>query len=100
LSELREAIKTDQIKKYHFNFLRNILEKTATFLGHNHWENLLEKVDGLPDPFASRILNLSSHSAHSGEETADIKDEDKEDLNKLVIFLTKTYGFKQGVQHD
>jgi wobble nucleotide-excising tRNase len=95
LSELREAIKTNQIKKYHFNFLRNILEKTATFLGHNHWENLLEKVDGHTDPFASRILNLSSHSAHAGEEIADIKDKDKENLVKLVKFLTKTHGFRQ-----
>lgn len=95
LSELREAIKNKQIRKYHFNFLRNILEKTATFLGHSPWQNLLEKVNGHPDPFANRILNLSSHSAHSGEETADIKDKDKEALEKLVMFLIKTYGFKE-----
>lgn len=95
LSELRNAIKTEQIRKYHFSFLRNILEKTATFLGHKHWENLLEKIDGHPDPFANRILNLSSHSAHAGEEIADINDEDKENLIKLVKFLTKTYGFKE-----
>jgi hypothetical protein len=95
LSELRNAIKTEQIRKYHFGFLRNILEKTATFLGHKHWENLLEKIDGHPDPFANRILNLSSHSAHAGEEIADINDEDKENLIKLVKFLTKTYGFKE-----
>ena len=43
LSEISEAIKTGQIRKYHFSFLRNILEKTSTFLGHKHWENLLEK---------------------------------------------------------
>lgn len=67
LTELRSAVKDGQIKKYHFNFLRNILEKTATFLGYLRWEDLLEKtVDGVPDPFANRILNLSSHSAHSG----------------------------------
>jgi hypothetical protein len=95
LSELRNAIKTEQIRKYHFGFLRNILEKTATFLGHKHWENLLEKIDGHPEPFANRILNLSSHSAHAGEEIADINDEDKENLIKLVKFLTKTYGFKE-----
>lgn len=95
LSELRNAIKTEQIRKYHFSFLRNILEKTATFLGYKHWENLLEKIEGHPDPFANRILNLFSHSAHAGEEIADIKDEDKENLTKLVKFLTKTYGFKE-----
>jgi len=96
LSELRKSINDKQIKKYHFNFLRNILEKTATFLGYKHWEDLLEKTDGdNPDPFANRILNLSSHSAHAGEEIADIEEIDKEKLIELVKFLTKTYGFME-----
>lgn len=95
LSELRSAIKNGQVKKYHFNFLRNILEKTATFLGHPRWEELLEKsVEGVPDPFANRILNLSSHSAHAGEEVAEIEDADKERLAQLVSYLSDTYRFR------
>ncbi len=95
LSELRVAINEGQIKKYHFNFLRNILEKTATFLGHSRWEDLLEKTaEGSPDPFANRILNLSSHSAHAGEEVAEIEDADKERLAQLVSYLSGTYGFR------
>src|SRR5690606_36657466 len=36
LAELEKAIlPTGEIKKFHFNFLRNILEKTSTFLGYN-----------------------------------------------------------------
>ena len=97
LSELKEAIINGQIEKYHFNFLRNILEKSATFLGHKHWEYLLEKTaDGHPDPYAKRIINLCSHSAHAGEEGADIKDEDKKKLGKLVTFLVDKYGFLAG----
>lgn len=96
LSELRSAISTNQIRKFHFNFLRNILEKTATFLGYPRWEDLLEKTaGGVPDPFASRILNLSSHSAHAGEEVAEIEDSDKERLAQLVLFLSETYRFKK-----
>lgn len=68
LSEIKNAMRDEQLKKYHFSFIRNILEKTATFLGHSKWENLLPKIDGKIDPFANRILNLSSHSAHAGEE--------------------------------
>ncbi len=95
LTELRSAVRDGRIKKYHFSFLRNILEKTATFLGFLRWEDLLEKTaDGVPDPFASRILNLSSHSAHAGEEVAEIEDSDKENLTQLVSFLTETYRFK------
>lgn len=96
LTELRSAVRDEQIKKYHFNFLRNILEKTATFLGYLRWEDLLEKTaDGIPDPFANRILNLSSHSAHAGEEVAEIEDSDKERLAQLVSFLSDTYRFKK-----
>jgi len=96
LSVLGEAIKTGQIKKYHFSFLRNILEKTATFLGYKRWEDLLEKtVEGAPNPFASRIMNLSSHSAHAGEEVSDVEDKDKEKLGELVKYLTETYGFSK-----
>jgi len=96
LSELSEAIKTSQIKKYHFSLLRNILEKTSTFLGYKHWENLLEKTaEGAPNPFASRIMNLSSHSAHAGEEVSDVEDKDKEKLGELVKYLTETYGFSK-----
>lgn len=37
LRELKNAIGMNSIKKYHFNFLRNILEKSATFLGYPQW---------------------------------------------------------------
>jgi len=96
LSELQNAIKSGQIRKYHFSFVRNILEKMATFLGYNHWPALLPKTtEDKPDPFANRILNLSSHSSHAGEEVADIEDKDKEKLEKLVTYLIETYGFRK-----
>lgn len=95
LSEIRDAISSNQIKKYHFNFLRNILEKTTTFLGHDKWEDLLPIVGSSPDPFANRILNLSSHSAHAGEETGEVEANDKEKLEELVNFLGSEYGFKK-----
>lgn len=96
LSELQVAIRSGQIRKYHFNFIRNVLEKMATFLGYNYWPALLPKtVEGKPDPFANRILNLSSHSAHAGEEVADIEVKDKEKLDELVKYLIETYGFRK-----
>lgn len=95
LSELQK-VKSKHIRKYHFSFIRNILEKMATFLGYNHWPSLLPKTaEGKPDPFANRILNLSSHSAHAGEEISVIGDGDKKKLKDLVKYLTETYGFKQ-----
>lgn len=35
--EIERAIRENNIQKYHFNFLRNILEKTSTFLGYEKW---------------------------------------------------------------
>ena len=96
LSELQSAIKSGKVRKYHFSFVRNILEKMATCLGYNYWPALLPKIaEDKPDPFANRILNLSSHSAHAGEEIADIEDKDRENLEGLVNYLIQTYGFRK-----
>ncbi len=69
LSELEKAIdpESGNIQKYHFNFLRNILEKTSTFLGYNKWEELLPEQSRRA--YYNRIINLSSHSKHHGEES-------------------------------
>jgi hypothetical protein len=40
-------------------------------------------------------MNLSSHSAHAGEEVSDIEDKDKEKLGELVKYLTETYSFSK-----
>jgi wobble nucleotide-excising tRNase len=93
LTELKKAVDADSVQKYHFTHLRNILEKTATFLGHKKWGDLLPKSDVNPDPFAARIVNLASHSAHSGEEVAELEGNDKEKLGELVNYLFNQYRF-------
>lgn len=98
LSEIKKAVDTQQIKKYHFNFLRNILEKTATFLGYTDWQDILLKINGgISDPFANRIINLFSHSAHSGEEIVEPEEKDKEKLGEIVQSLINKYGFLPSV---
>ncbi|WP_407499409.1 AAA family ATPase [Elizabethkingia anophelis] len=101
LFELQKVKQTEEVQKYHFNFLRNILEKTATFLGHSKWENLLPLMsDGSRDPFANRILNLSSHSAHAGEEIAEVQDHDKTKFIELINFLESEYKFFNLIEQD
>ncbi len=91
LSELNDAIRSGHLKKCHFNFLRNILEKTAIFLGYEKWSDLLPKANGgTSDSYATRIINISSHSQHSGEEVVFLNDEDKQLLGDLVKNLTET----------
>ena len=96
ISRLEEAIKSGQIEKYHFNLLRNVLEKTATFLGYKRWELLLPATsDGLPDPVAKRIVNFSSHSKHAAEKIAPLKPEEKQILVRLVKHIVERHGFWQ-----
>lgn len=96
LSELEKAIQSpNDIKKFHFNFLRNILEKTSTFLGHNKWEDLLPQESR--EAYYKRIINLSSHSKHHGEEISIIEENDKRVLSFLVEEVKKMYGFKSTI---
>jgi len=88
------------VKKYHFNFIRNILEKTATFLGYSNWEKLLPTVNGEPDPFANRILNLSSHSAHAGDEIGEVQENDIDKLIELVSYLESNYKFSELIEQN
>lgn len=93
LAELEKAIQPPgNIQKYHFNFLRNILEKASTFLGYNKWRDLLPQE--AREAYFNRIINLSSHSKHHGEEVSIIDENDKRVLGFLVDALKRTYGFK------
>lgn len=84
-SEIEKAIENEQLSKYHFNFLRNILEKTSTFLGNKNWGELLpETTPGERDQYITRLINISSHSKHANGEIFDLTDNDKRVLNYLM----------------
>lgn len=95
LSELEKAIQSENIQKYHFNFLRNVLEKTSTFLGYNKWEDLLPQDSR--QAYFNRIINLSSHSKHNGEEVSIIDENDKRVIRYLVSDIKTRYLFKSNV---
>ena len=93
--ELEKAIKTGEIHKCHFNYLRNILEKTSTFLGRENWADLLPKnPEDKTNPYERRIINISSHSKHSAEETYIINDSDKRVLEYLIKKVNEIYNIK------
>lgn len=93
LAELEKAIQSGDIRKYHFNFIRNILEKTSTFLGYKHWKELLPHE--ARESYYNRIVNLYGHSKHAGEEILMIPENDKKVLRYLVNeIIIPTYHFK------
>lgn len=95
LAELEKVVASGDIQKYHFNFLRNLFEKTSTFLGFNNWEELLPQESR--QAYYNRIINLSSHSKHNGEEISIIEENDKRVLGFLVGEVKRMYGFKSAV---
>lgn len=93
--EIEKAIDTGEIHKYHFNYLRNILEKTSTFLGKANWSELLpKKPDGRVNPYETRIINIASHSAHSADETSLVSENDKKVLEYLMKKINEIYDIK------
>lgn len=92
---LIKAAESGDINKYHFNFLRNVLEKTSTFLGYNEWGELLPEVKGSgaagkTNPYA-RIINLYNHAKHSGDEIAEVEEDHKRVFRFLVGEIDKIY---------
>ncbi|WP_327213537.1 MULTISPECIES: hypothetical protein [Xenorhabdus] len=51
--------------------------------------------DGRPNPYEARIINISSHSKHAGEEVAALTDDDKRVLHYLVNEINTMYRFQQ-----
>ena len=101
LSELEKAIQSGGIKKYHYNFLRQILEKTSTFLGYKKWRELLTLLpDDAHEAYYNRIINLCSHGKHSGEETSIVDNNDKRVLGYLVREIKNIYHFKDNQPHN
>ncbi|MCG9873738.1 MAG: AAA family ATPase [Leptospiraceae bacterium] len=92
-SELKKAT-NGQLYKYHFNLLRNILEKTSTFIGYEKWGDLLPLVEGGQENPYARIINFYNHSSHSSEEVAEVTDDHKRVFNFLVRKLDEMYLLK------
>ncbi|MBM7642468.1 AAA family ATPase [Streptococcus loxodontisalivarius] len=94
-NELRAAIDNDAVQKYHFNLLRNLFEKTATFLGYKEWKEILpeEADDRARDSYKKRIIEISSHSKQSGDEVAALTQSHKNMLAYLFNDFESRYHF-------
>ena len=100
IEKLKSASERDAFEKYHYNLLRNILEKTSTFLGYEDWSDLLPKTaDGTSNAYLKRIVDISSHSKHAGYELAELSKDEKRVLGFLLEATTKKkYEFPERYQ--
>jgi hypothetical protein len=94
---LETAIAENQVQKYHFTLLRNLYEKTASFLGYPNWSELL------PDDkqtYLNRIIQFTSHSTLSSEAVAEPTAQEKQTVKFLLDNLLNNYGFWQQEQQN
>lgn len=94
---LEQAIAQNDIQKYHFTLLRNLYEKTASFLGHPQWSDLLPDDRQL---YLQRIINFTSHSTLSNEAVAEPTEPEKQTVKFLLDNLINKYHFWQQVEQN
>ena len=82
LAELRKCSQEGTLYTYHFNALRSILEKTASFFGH---EDLRVCLAGLEDEaLYNRALNLLSHGKYAINEPVEMGDDNKQLFRRIL----------------
>jgi len=91
LSELQQAAESDRLYTHHFNMLRNILEKTATFFGFDDFSACIHGVDD--EVLYARALNLLSHGKYSAYEPKEMVDDTKELFRNILKAFLDRYKF-------
>ena len=95
LKELKKASDTGILYTYHFNILRNILEKTASFHGYAHFSSCIRKGDEENEPVYTRVVNLLSHGNYSLFEPKEMVDENKQYFRDILKNFLEDYNFNQ-----
>ncbi len=97
LKELKEASDSGRLYTYHFNILRNILEKTASFHGYAHFSSCLRKGDDENSLVYTRIVNLLSHGNYNVFEPKEMVEENKEYFRMILSNFIEDYKFNPKV---
>ena len=92
LSELKQAADSGKINTYHFNSLRSVLEKTATFFGHKDFSDCIHGVED--EVLFSRALNLLSHGRYSVYEPVEMNNDNKSLFRNILQAFLDKYQFQ------
>jgi hypothetical protein len=94
IEQLHQASETGQLFTYHFNILRNILEKTATFHGFKNFSACIKKESDDPEGVLhARIINILSHGNYSLFEPMEMTDENKGHFRRILSNFMQNYRF-------
>lgn len=94
LKQLHQAAETGDLYTYHFNILRSILEKTATFHGFKNFSACIRQQDDDPEGVLhARIINILSHGNYSLFEPREMNDENKGHFRRILSDFMTNYRF-------
>lgn len=100
LKELKKASDSGMLYTYHFNILRNILEKTASFHGYAHFSSCIRKGEEEDQPVYTRIVNLLSHGNYSLFEPKEMVEENKQHFKNILDNFLEDYNFNKRLFED
>ena len=85
LTELYEAERNGGLYTHHFNMLRTILEKTASFHGYENFSACIKQDDDDEDGVLhARLINILSHGNYSLYEPQEMLEENKRYFQKIL----------------
>lgn len=94
LAELYQAAHEDRLFTHHFNMLRTVLEKTASFHGHKAFSACIKQEGDDPDGILhARLINILSHGNYSLFEPQQMLDENKAYFRKILHDFLSRYPF-------
>jgi hypothetical protein len=96
LTELHQAQQSGKLYTYHFNMLRSLLEKSASFHGFKNFSACIKKDDDDHDPdgvLYARLINILSHGNYSLYEPREMLEENKTYFRKILKDFLERYPF-------
>ncbi|MFE6707168.1 AAA family ATPase [Bacillus thuringiensis] len=94
IKELKKAADTGQLYTYHFNILRNVLEKAASFHGFKDFIECIKRDEDDEDYYAfARYLNILSHGNITMFEPIEMVEDNKEVFRKILSGFMESYRF-------
>ena len=94
LAELYEVERDGRVYTHHFNMLRAILEKTASFHGYENFSACIKRdADDEDGILHTRLINILSHGNYSLFEPQEMLEENKRYFRKILHEFINRYSF-------
>lgn len=94
LAELEQAQQSGNLYTHHFNMLRSVLEKTASFHGYRNFSECIRPTgDDAEKTLHTRVVNIMSHGNYSLYEPVEMLEENKALFRTILDDFRKQFPF-------